>query len=67
MKRIIAVLILIFCVYAIAGPNARPLCTIYEKELMKGDYLASQQLENGIHHVHFKCALKQHLRTYKKK
>ena len=42
-----------------------PLCQECEKEIKKGDTLAPVKGEKGIYFIHFKCALKKHLRTLK--
>jgi hypothetical protein len=48
-----------------AATEEPPKCQECDLELKKGDVLAPVQGEKGLYFIHFKCALKKHLRTLK--
>ena len=65
-KQIIIILVLLGLVAcAWASQGQKPICLECQKELVKGDTLAPVQGKEGIYFIHFKCALKKHLRTFK--
>jgi len=67
LKHIILIVIVLgFGAILLATGDTKQKCITCEKPLIKGDYLAAVQQTGGIKHVHFRCALIKHLRTYSK-
>jgi len=54
------------CILAFAA-DPKPGCSACKQEIKVGEYLAGVQAKKGIGHIHFKCALKRHLRYLPKK
>lgn len=68
-KAIIAtgIILALFCLATFAiEEKPKNICFYCDEEIIRGDVLAPVQGEKELYYIHFRCALKKHLRTYKK-
>ena len=50
---------------SLAASEPNKICRDCKREINPGDTLAPVQDKDGIYFIHFKCALKKHLRQFK--